>query len=130
QLVVSESLLHSSDRTVVDQRGLTATTSVDVTVDGVEARVHLATCEPAIVRGIGVVENYSRRREPVNSAGGVGPELLGVGQTLFPNPAILPHSDPPLRTFSYDANVVRTFMKLRWTKVMSARVLFSSRWSK
>ena len=52
---------------------------VEMAVDGVVAEVGLAAHEPLAERRIGVVEDRVGRPVPVDGAGLLGPERLGLG---------------------------------------------------
>ena len=79
QLRVGDRLGEADHRRVVDDRRLVATARRDVTVDAVVARVQSRIGEPAAVDAALRVEDAAGRLDPVDRAGRLAPEGLGVG---------------------------------------------------
>ena len=72
-----------SHRTHVVQRGLVATSGLDMPVDGVVAGVEHAVGVPAVQRRRGVVADDCGLGRPVDRPGGVGPESVRVAQAAL-----------------------------------------------
>jgi len=71
---VSERFADTSDRAVLDERGLIATALFNVKVEGVVTGVHFAANEPAIERLAAVVEHLVPFLVPVDCFRGFAPE--------------------------------------------------------
>lgn len=74
QFAVSERFADTSDRAVLDERGLIATALFNVKVEGVVTGVHFAANEPAIERLAAVVEHLVPFLVPVDCFRGFAPE--------------------------------------------------------
>jgi hypothetical protein len=77
QVVVRQPGDGVGDRAVVDERRLLASAGQDMPVDRVEAGVELGVGEPAVQRGIDVIEHAVRRLCPVDAGSGVGTARVG-----------------------------------------------------
>ena len=78
QFEVADLAFGVGDRAVIDDRGLVATTCLDVAVHGVPTGVDLGIRKPLVQGGIVVVQSFGGLLVPVNRLGLSHPEPLGV----------------------------------------------------
>jgi len=64
----------------MDDGNLVAATGLDMAIHGVVAGIQHTAGEPAIKRGLAVVQHPIPGLVPVDRLGGLPPETLGVGQ--------------------------------------------------
>ena len=81
QFCVGDLAFGIGDGAVIDDRHLIAAPVFNVAVDRVIAGIDLCVCEPAIERGLAVVERPGRRRYPVDCLGLIHPETFRI---VFP----------------------------------------------